>query len=125
MTNYISYKNVEEAFVDLAKLVYKNPEYTTNPRNLNTKEAIGIAIKVENPYDRIVMNEHRNLSLKYALGEWLWYLRGSNKLSEITYYSEFWKKISDDGKTANSAYGCRIFGTISSFSNQWNNIKKN
>ena len=35
----------------------------------------------------------------------LWYWEGRNDLDFISHFSSFWDKISDDGETANSAYG--------------------
>ena len=41
----------------------------------------------------------------YAIGELLWYWSGRNDVEFIDHFSKFWRNISDDGKTANSAYG--------------------
>jgi thymidylate synthase len=43
------------------------------------------------------------------VAELLWYLSGNNRTEWISRYSSFWKNISDDGETANSAYGARLF----------------
>lgn len=51
----------------------------------------------------------RNPSFKYLIGELIFYLRGENKLENISNYSKFWKKCSDDGETLNSCYGYYIF----------------
>ena len=60
------------------------------------------------------------MSMPFACGEFLWYLRGSNRLEHIEYYSKMYPKFSDDKTTVNGAYGERIFG--GSFS-QWEQIK--
>jgi thymidylate synthase len=39
----------------------------------------------------------------------VWYLSGSSSTEWIAKYASFWRQISDDGVTANSAYGARIF----------------
>ena len=46
---------------------------------------------------------------RYAIGELLWYLSGSNKVDDIGVYSKVWKNLTDNGETVNSAYGYRIF----------------
>lgn len=46
-----------------------------------------------------------NNSILYLIGEMLWYWEARNDLSFISKFSSFWSRISDDGKTSNSAYG--------------------
>jgi thymidylate synthase len=51
----------------------------------------------------------RKFGLTYLAAELLWYLSANNRTEWISKYSSFWSNISDDGKTANSAYGARLF----------------
>lgn len=125
MSLLINAKSVNDAFIQIAKELLKNSDFTSFPRGAETKEILGVFIVIKNPYNRLVTNIHRKISLKYLIGEWLWYERGSNFLEEISYYSKFWKGISDDKKTANSAYGHRILGFHSFIKvNQWEWTKK-
>jgi len=103
------YENFTEAYVDIVKDVYTQPEFTSSPRGMNIKEIIGYQFKILNPRNRIPYVPGRELSLHYMVAELLWYLSGNNSTDWISNYSAFWSKISDDGKTANSAYGARIF----------------
>jgi thymidylate synthase len=78
-------------------------------------------IVIEDPTRGFVDSPFRKLDVRYAVGELMWYLSGSNMLSAITPFSKFWGKISDDGDTLNSAYGHRIkhrFGF-----DQWEYVK--
>jgi thymidylate synthase len=54
-------------------------------------------------------------------------MSGSNSTEWISRYAPFWKDISDDGKTANSAYGARIFKLHPRIAggelNQWDYVK--
>lgn len=109
MSTY-KFESANEAFVKLAELIYTRPDFNVSPRGRATKENLGVSVEIADPYQRYVTNKYRNLSLHYIVGEWLWYERGSNRLEEISYYSKFWNKISDDGATVNSAYGYRILG---------------
>lgn len=118
----ISRESANEAFIWLAKKIINSPDYTSNPRKNKTKEILNVSVEISNPYDRIVYNKERKISLKYLIGEWLWYERGSNKLKEIEYYSKFWKKLSDDGKTVNSAYGKSFFLKDSDNLSQWEKV---
>jgi len=71
-------------------------------------EIINAVTVIKNPRQGIVESKIRNMSIKYALGELLWYMSGSNRLSDISPYSKAWEGLSDDGETVNSAYGYRI-----------------
>lgn len=71
-----------------------------------TREVINASLCFKNTgMDSSVVMNDRQISLKYLRGELYWYLSGSNKLEDILPYSKFWAKISDNGKTSNSAYG--------------------
>lgn len=76
---------------------------------------------IKDPRQGLVLSEKRNLSLKYAVGELLWYLSGSNMVSAISPYSKVWEKLSDDGETVNSAYGHRIYRKFGF--DQWGYVK--
>lgn len=84
-------------------------------------ELINATIIIDDPTRGIVESNIRNMDIRYALGELMFYLSGSNKLSDINQYSKFWNKLSSDGETVNSAYGHRIhykFGF-----DQWEQVK--
>lgn len=80
-------------------------------------EIINAVTVITDPTQNILKSNIRNLPMRYAVGELLWYLSSSNKLDAIKRYSKAWENLSDDGETVNSAYGYRIsqkFGF-----NQW------
>jgi thymidylate synthase len=103
------YQNFTEAYVDILRDVYSDPEFVSSPRGMKVKEILGYQFKILNPRNRIPYIKGRELSIHYLVAELLWYLSGNDSTSWISNYSAFWSKISDDGKTANSAYGARIF----------------
>jgi thymidylate synthase len=76
---------------------------------MKIKEKLGVQFRIRNPHDRLPHIEARNFSLSYFVAETLWYMSGENSTAWISRYAPFWKDISDDGVTANSAYGARIF----------------
>ena len=86
-----------------------------------TGEIINAVTVIDDPKDNLVTSPIRKLSHKYAIGELLWYLSGSNKLDAIANYSKAWNKLSDDGETVNSAYGYRIFEKFGF--DQWEHVK--
>lgn len=104
----MTFKNVNEAFLYLIKQLQDAPE--SKPRGMRIKERLGVTFSVANPKDRITNNTVRQMSFPFAFGEFLWYLRGSNRLDIIEYYSKIYPCFSDDKATVHGAYGTRIFG---------------
>jgi len=88
--------------------VYENPTFEAAPRGQKVKEILGASFTILNPRDRIPYVVGRKFSVTYMVAELLWYLSGNNETEWISKYSNFWKDISDDGVTANSAYGSRL-----------------
>lgn len=103
---------------EMHKAGFKQPSRVGNV----VGEVLNAHTVIKNPRKGIVLSETRKMPMKYAVGELLWYLSGSNKLSDIAPYAKFWENISDDGVTLNSAYGYRIFEYFGF--NQWEHIKK-
>lgn len=68
-------------------------------------EAINAITIIEDPTRCIMKNKIRNMPIRYAIGEMLWYLSANNRLTEIRKYSNSWERMSDDGETVNSNYG--------------------
>lgn len=68
-------------------------------------EVINAISVIEDPTKNILLSPIRKLSMRYAVGEFLWYLSGSNKLKEISKYTKNWERFSDDGENLNSCYG--------------------
>jgi thymidylate synthase len=104
-----SYETFTEAYVDIVRDVYLNPEFVSSPRGMKVKESLGYQFRLKNPLHRIPYVNARDFSVHYMIAELLWYLSGNNETKWISNYSSFWDKISDDGRTANSSYGARIF----------------
>jgi len=124
-----AYHNFTEAYVDIIRDVYTSPEFTSSPRGMKVKEILGYQFKILNPRNRIPYVKGRDFSIHYMVAELLWYLSGNDSTNWIANYSTFWSKISDDGETANSAYGARIFKshdriakTVDENWTQWNYV---
>lgn len=115
------YDNANEAWTDLyEQLLACEDNISVHGRTMNGEILTAVSI-IRNPREGIVDNPKRGMSMKYAVGELLWYLSGSDKLSDIKPYSGFWSKISDDGETINSAYGYRIRSKFGF--DQWEHVK--
>lgn len=84
-------------------------------------EILNAVTVIHDPTRNIMKNDVRKLSMRYAVGELLWYLSGNKNLSEIRKYTKAWDRMSDDGMTVNSNYGWCI-QTKYGF-DQWDYIK--
>lgn len=121
------YGNFSCAYVDLCRMIRDESDFVSSPRGMKIKEKLGVQFRIRNVRDRLPHVEARNFSLSYFVAETLWYMSGSNSTEWISRYASFWKDISDDGKTANSAYGARIFKLHPRIAdgglNQWSYVK--
>ena len=122
-----TYGNFSHAYVDLCRMIRDESDFISSPRGMKIKEKLGVQFRIRNIRDRLPHIEARNFSLSYFVAETLWYMSGSNSTEWISRYAPFWKDISDDGKTANSAYGARIFKLHPRIAdgglNQWDYVK--
>lgn len=69
----------------------------------DTRELNNVSFTLSNINNNIV--GIRDISLSYLCGELVWYFSGRRDTKFISTFSKFWNKITDDGETANSAYG--------------------
>lgn len=96
--------------------------FPSNPRGMPVLELFNCSLILGDPRNRLLKSNVRKHNYTYGCGEFFWYLRGSESLSEIMFYLKRMKDFSDDGVTLNSAYGSRMFGMHPDFSNQWENV---
>ena len=104
-----TYQSFTHCYLALVRNVYETPDFEAAPRGQKVKEILAASFTILNPRDRIPYVAGRKFSVTYMVAELLWYLSGNDKTEWIAKYSKFWKDISDDGVTANSAYGARLF----------------
>lgn len=97
----------EYLYKTLSDIASKTSEATSRDGAV-AAELINTTTIILDPTRNLITSKIRNMSNRYAIGEFLWYLSGSNLLSNISQYSPAWEKLSDNGKTVNSAYGYRI-----------------
>lgn len=100
------------------------------PRGTETRELLNYNITLQSARNRVITFKERNVNTKYLLGEFIWYLTGSNDPDGILPYSKFWDNIRNTNNlpgypegTINSNYGNRLFGLsdVDAFHgiNQW------
>lgn len=104
-----TFSNFTEAYYSLVDTVYNRYHFECSPRGQKIRECLGMTFAISDPRNRLLYIPERKFSVQYVMAEVLWYMLGENKTEWISNYSSMWKNISDDGTTANSAYGARIF----------------
>ena len=70
-----------------------------------SREINNYSFVVDDIDENIVTLKSRDISLTYLAAEMLWYWNGRNDKEFISKFAKLWDRISDDGKTNNSAYG--------------------
>lgn len=117
-------QNATEAFDEWYHILSAQAEagHTQDSRDGDVVgEVISAVTIIEDPTRGIIQSDIRKMPIRYAVGELLWYLSGSNKVSDISKYSNVWERLSDDGEHVNSAYGHRIFSHFGF--DQWEHVK--
>lgn len=109
MRQPLIFESFTQAYYALVADTYAGYEYETAPRGMKIRENLFASFVITNPRDRLLFIPERKFPLDYVMAELLFYLSGENKTEWIANYSSFWRNISDDGVTANSAYGARIY----------------
>ncbi len=98
-------KNVDDAWKYWYTLLCNDNKCMESRDGDVVGEVINAVTVIQDPTRNIVSNDIRKLSMRYAIGEMLWYMSGQNKLKEIQKYSSGWDRMSDDGVHVNSNYG--------------------
>ena len=112
-----------ETLDDLLRVVFETiiaKGGTVTATKGRNKELFGVLLNLSNPRARLSLTETKG-TIFSCLGEFLWYLSGSNDLQFIKYYIPTYDKFSDDGKTLSGAYGPRLFNLWSA-NNQFETI---
>lgn len=113
--------NINQAW-DYWYKVLSAMEENTNSRDGEVHgEVINAITEILDPTKNILNSDVRKLSMRYAIGELLWYLSGNNSLKEIQKYTKNWDRMSDDGETVNSNYGYCIKNKFDF--DQWEYVK--
>lgn len=111
-----------ELYKNALDQLLNNPEHNDiSPRGQRIKEIEDMFLILNNPYSNLFKNDYRNIPIRYLMGEFVWYFSGRRDVKFIDKFSSFWRKLSDDGKNVNSAYGDLIFSMhdTPNEENQW------
>lgn len=99
--------NINTAYKNVCKDLIEKGELISGGKTTrgDYKELRNYSFTIDDITNDVINLKTRNISYNYLIGEMLWYWSGRNDLGFIRHFSKFWDKISDDGKTSNSAYG--------------------
>ena len=109
---------LRDVFCQFSKL---DDGYICSSRGKN-KEIRGVLLKLNCPRARISHSEQRGY-ISSTIGEFFWYLSGSDDHEFITHYIPKYKKEAEDDGRIFGAYGPRLFGG-NNFINQFENVLK-
>ncbi|QPQ53269.1 thymidylate synthase [Chryseobacterium indologenes] len=113
---YIEKQSLDDIIHDLLNKIREQGINQKNSKGQN-KEILGVYIKLTNPLNRISTSFAKSVFVS-PIGEFLWYMSGSNNLDFIMYYIKKYVDFSNDGKILNGAYGARLFSKVDSVSTQ-------
>ncbi len=102
----IKAETLDDLLMESLQILLKNGHYVKASRG-ESLELINFNLELKNPRARISRSYYKNF-LFSALGEFLWYMAGSNDLMHISYYIQSYLRESEDGKTLTGAYGPRL-----------------
>jgi thymidylate synthase len=115
-------KDADAAWVELYRLLSERPFLEPTRDGNVVGEIIGCSIVIDDPTRNICKNEIRQMPMRYAIGEMLWYLSGKKSIKGIKNYTSAWDRMSDNGETVNSNYGWCIKEKYGF--DQWEYVKK-
>jgi thymidylate synthase len=115
---FLSGEGVDEILIALYKELLIEGDSCGGTRG-NIHEKLGVSFRIDNSRARISRSQDRGKPFS-ALGELLWYLSGSNRLSFIEGYIPQYRQDAEEG-ILHGAYGPRIHNMRGSI-NQLNNV---
>ena len=101
----VTANSADEAWLNWYELLSNMNEKNGSRDGDVVGEVINAITVINDPTRCIMQNKVRKMPIRYAIGEMLWYLSGSDKLSAIQNYTSAWDRMSDNGETVNSNYG--------------------
>ena len=83
-------------------------DVSSGRKGMESKELLEATCILSNPRARLITNHVRPLNIYFAVGQFLWYMSGSNDAEFIGYYNERAKDFAVNGKIDGNAYGYRF-----------------
>lgn len=112
----MNYQTIDEAYREVLKDVYNNPDYKAAPRGLPIREKVDYVFSVLSPTSEPIKTadgERNKVIADYTNKEVVLYDSGTNKVADFAKASKFWEKLANPDGTINSAYGFLIWKNYS------------
>ena len=109
MTKTILCQSINEGYQKLIQEMQSGSQISEGRQQGKIHELRDIELVLEDPRKSVLSLPMRNMSRKYAAGEFILYMKGSNKLEDFQFYSKTWEKLATPLGRVNSAYGHRWF----------------
>lgn len=103
----ITGKSLDDIMRKVFQLLLKSKS-RVKPTKGDNGEIFGIILELKNPRARLSRAEARSV-LYSCLGEFLWYMAGSDKLDHIKYYISRYAEFAEEDGHIHGAYGPRLF----------------
>ena len=108
----MNYQTTDEAYREVLRDVFNNPDYRASPRGLPIREKVDYVFSVLNPTPDPIKtaDAERNVTIaEYTAKEMTLYESGATKAATFAEASKFWAKLANPDGTINSAYGHLIW----------------
>jgi thymidylate synthase len=103
----MKFRNSTDALVGVLESLLSS-EDEVRVRGTVTKEALGQAIELEHPLERVYLLPHRNDNIFAKIAETLWMLAGRNDIEWLKHYLPRAPEFSDNGLIWRGGYGPRL-----------------
>lgn len=108
----INCDSLNEGYQYLINAIRLTSQQSTGRQQGAIHELLDVELVLSDPRKSVLSLPIRNMSRRYAAGELLCYIRGTNKKEDFAFYSKSWNKLANPDGTINSAYGYRMFHRI-------------
>jgi thymidylate synthase len=103
--------NFATAWFELLGRLYHDGK-PVSPRGFETRELLGVQVRVNDLRKNILVHPIRNLSYRFAVAEWLWMAAGREDVATVARYNKNIAQFSDDGVIFRGAYGPQMLRQI-------------
>lgn len=108
-TTTIMCESLNEGYQELINAIRLAQKESTGRQRGAIHELLDVELVLKDPRKSVLSLPIRNMSRRYAAGEFLCYMRGTNKKEDFAFYSKTWNRLANPDGTINSAYGYRMF----------------
>ena len=101
-------QSINDGYQKLIQEMQNSSQISEGRQQGKIHEIRDVELVLEDPRKSVLSLPMRNMSRKYAAGEFILYMKGSNNLEEFKFYSKTWEKLATPSGKINSAYGYRL-----------------